>query len=228
MGFGERFFFYARRVQVLRLRHDSIPPLGVRLCVLPSVAFAWARSQQGCSLFPRLRHMECHVDYSKNITGSRAAIKFVIPSLTTLFMGISPHIIKALEDQTYSDLRVSCIHLRVLRLWLVESQAMGENSKVERFTSSLITASTLLETLIVRIPISNSALLHLESCYNLHQLAISMRQTHITSTSKSRAFRHLRMLGIKDNTRNLDLAFFMLASEPNGKLTSLQCAVECD
>jgi hypothetical protein len=131
--------------------------------------------------------------------------------------------IDALKECGYSSLRSYCANLRVLRLWYINSRTEPDEEDLEIVVSSLITASVLLEKVIVSIPISNSDLLHLGSCAHLYQLNVCMFQTPHTSISRSETFRYLEITDITDMTGNLNLANFILSSEPHDRLTTLRC-----
>jgi hypothetical protein len=105
---GDRFLFYARRVQVLRLENDRDER------VSSSVMAWWADLHSQLNIFPKLRRVEVYPD-EEHPMNAQTVFSFVTPSLVHLDLYLTEGIVDDEHTQACVPAHLPC--LRSLKFW---------------------------------------------------------------------------------------------------------------
>jgi hypothetical protein len=206
--FGERFYFYSRRVQKLSLYNfTKLRP--VERIVSRSVLSAWASRWETPKLFPRLRDLSGSSDYDCRPADARIALRVVTPDIQQFYMMCPLDLV--LDTSERERLRTAgsgLRHLTIFAPWLRPSDAAPQ------LLSVLLRASSHLEHVdAATVSISSPDVLYLAECAKLTTVCLQPGSAH--TNLPPHAFHLLTRLQMCEATDELYSLRFCLALSSN-------------
>jgi hypothetical protein len=209
--FGDRFAFYARRVQTLFFESQWGYFPHYQGFISPQVLNTWADAAQ--QLFPLLHAITVGLGYASSVLDARVVLCFLTPNIDDFYM-ICPKLFFLDPDET-AQLKISGTGLQSLRFGALT----GDQQSAQLLASTVISALTRYEIVHLSLPLTSSAITHLGQCPRLRNLKLKLVGPVLWDLSIG-AFGALTQLELHDSTSELTGMHFTLALPSHIRLQS--------